>query len=86
MSVSWVVSWAGRLKQYDESKRWQHDPYRLDRTALTAALVVCGIQLVGWGFAVGRRADDRWYQAVLSALANGLLGFTLVALEVRVLH
>ena len=57
-----------------------------DRSALTGALVVCGVQLLTWSFVVGRRAYNRWYYAVLSALANGLLGLGLVALETRVLH
>jgi hypothetical protein len=57
-----------------------------DRAATDAALVVCGLQLLGWGFAVGRRAFDPLWQAVLSALGSTLLGAGLVALEVAVLH
>ena len=57
-----------------------------DRTALDGALAVCGLQLLGWGFLVGRRAYGRWYEAVLSGVANGLLGLVLVGLESAVLH
>jgi hypothetical protein len=57
-----------------------------DRTALTAALVICGVQLVTWGFIIGTRAYDRWYYAVLSGVVNGVFGFVLVALEAVVLH
>jgi hypothetical protein len=53
---------------------------------LTVALVVCGLQLVLWGFVAGRRAHDRPLQAVLSGVVNGLLGLSLVALESIVLH
>jgi hypothetical protein len=57
-----------------------------ERTASTVALGVCGLQLLGWGFAVGHRAFDRWWQAVLSALGSTMLGAVLVALEAAVLH
>jgi hypothetical protein len=57
-----------------------------DHVALTAALAICGVQLLGWGFVVGKRAYDRWYYAALSAVGNGLLGLTLVVLETIVLH
>jgi hypothetical protein len=57
-----------------------------DRTALTAALIVCGLQLVTWGFVAGRRAHDRLPFAALSAFVNGFLGLTLVVLETIVLH
>jgi hypothetical protein len=57
-----------------------------DRAALTGALAICGVQLLAWGFVVGRRAYDQWYYAVLSALSNGVLGVVLVSLETIVLH
>jgi hypothetical protein len=57
-----------------------------DETALTAALVISVLQLLAWGFVVGRRAYRRWFYATLSGLANGVLGLTLVALETIVLH
>jgi hypothetical protein len=57
-----------------------------DRLALTTALAICVVQLLGWGFVVGRRAFSRWYYAALSAVANGLLGLALVVLETIVLH
>ena len=45
------------------------------------ALAVCVIQLV-----VGLRAYEQWWVAVLSGLANGLLGLAVVGLEIRVVH
>ena len=57
-----------------------------DGTALVAALVVCGAQLVVWGFVVARRAFDNLFYATLSGLGNGVLGLLLVALETIVLH
>jgi hypothetical protein len=57
-----------------------------DHAALNLALAICGLQLVGFGFIVGKRAYNRWYYAALSAVANGLLGLSLVALETIVLH
>ncbi|MCW2976270.1 MAG: putative integral rane protein [Actinomycetia bacterium] len=57
-----------------------------DHVALTVALAICVVQLLGWGFVVGRRAYSRWYYGALSAVANGLLGFALVVLETNVLH
>jgi hypothetical protein len=66
-----LLGWAGVLAQ---------------GTALTGALAVCGLQLLAWGFLVGRRAYDRPLYAALSAVANGLLGLLLVVLETAVLH
>jgi hypothetical protein len=57
-----------------------------ERTASNLALTVCGLQLLGWGFAVGRRAFERWWQAVLSALGSTMLGVGLIVLEAAVLH
>ncbi len=57
-----------------------------DRGASSCALALCWIQLAGWGFAVGRRASDRWEYATLSALVNFLLGVAVVGLEAIVLH
>jgi hypothetical protein len=54
--------------------------------ASTIALVLCVLQLVGWGFLVGRRAYDHWWSALLSGVINGVLGIALVALEIAVLH
>ena len=70
-SVVLLLGWVGLLE---------------DETALTAALAICVLQLLGWGFVVGRRAYGRWFYATLSALVNGVLGLTLVALETIVLH
>ena len=70
-TVVLLLGWAGLLS---------------DRVALTGALVVCGLQLVIWGFVAGRRAYDRTLFAVLSGVVNGLLGLTLVVLETIVLH
>ena len=52
-------------------------PTVLPRAVLSHLLV----QLAGWGFAVGRRASDRWGYATLSGLANFLLGVAVVGLE-----
>ena len=57
-----------------------------DSAALTGALIVCGLQLVVWGFVAGRRTHDRMLYAALSGFVNGLLGLTVVALETIVLH
>ena len=57
-----------------------------DRAASTCALALCWLQLAGWGFAVGRRAYGRWGYALLSGLANFLLGVAVVGLEALVLH
>ena len=54
--------------------------------AATIALAIGVIQLFSWGFLLGRRIYDRWLGAVLSGLANGLLGIGLVALEIAVSH
>jgi len=70
-SVVLLLGWVGLLE---------------DETALTAALAICVLQLLGWGFVVGRRAYGRWFYATLSALVNGVLGLTLAALETIVLH
>jgi hypothetical protein len=50
------------------------------------ALAVCVIQLFAWGLVVGLRAYEQWWVAVLSGLANGLLGLAVVGLEIRVVH
>jgi hypothetical protein len=57
-----------------------------DNVAEELALIVCIIQLFGWGLAVGLRAYDHWTGALLSGLANGALGLMVVSLEVAVLH
>jgi hypothetical protein len=57
-----------------------------DETALTWALVVCVVQLVGWGFVAARRAHDRLLAAVGAACVDGVLGLFLVVLETSVLH
>ena len=49
-------------------------------------MIVCVIQLFGWGLAVGLRAYDHWSGALLSGFANGALGLMVVSLEVAVLH
>ena len=45
-----------------------------DHTAATIALVVCVLQLLAWGFVLGRRAYASWWSAVVSGLLNGALG------------
>jgi hypothetical protein len=50
------------------------------------AIVVCDLELFAWGFAAGRSAFDRWWQAILSGAANGALGLGLVALELHFVH
>jgi hypothetical protein len=57
-----------------------------DTTAEELALVVCLLQLFGWGMACGLRAYDRWWAGVGSGLVNGALGLVVVSLEVVVLH
>jgi hypothetical protein len=54
--------------------------------ASVIAIVVCDLELFAWGFAAGRSAFDRWYEALASGLANGLLGLGLVALELHFVH
>jgi hypothetical protein len=66
-----ILGWAGILS---------------DETAEGLALVVCILQLFGWGLAVGLRAYDHWTGALLSAFGNGALGLMVVSLEVAVLH
>ena len=66
-----ILGWAGVLS---------------DNAAEELALIVCIVQLFGWGLAVGLRAYDHWVGALLSAFANGALGLMVVSLEVAVLH
>jgi hypothetical protein len=55
-------------------------------TASTLALAICVLQLLAWGFLVGRRAYDRLGAAVAAGLVNGALGLGLVALELLIIH
>ncbi len=55
-------------------------------TASTVTIVVCDLQLLGWGWLAGRRAFERWWAAALAGLADGALGLALVLLEIAVLH
>ena len=57
-----------------------------DQSAIDVATAVCLLQLLGWGFVVGRRAYHRWLQAFAAGIANGAVGVALVALEVAVIH
>jgi hypothetical protein len=57
-----------------------------DGDAVTLALVIGVVQLVAWGFALGRRVYGTWYGAALAGLADGALGLVLVALEIAVSH
>jgi hypothetical protein len=66
-----VLGWLGVL---DASK------------ALAIAIAACNLELFVWGFAAGRSAFERWWQALLSGLANGALGLLLVALELHFVH
>jgi len=50
-------------------------------TAVTVALAISVVQLVGWGIAVGRRTFESWPAALLTGLADGLLGVALVVLK-----
>jgi hypothetical protein len=54
--------------------------------AVDAAAAICVLQLVGWGFVVGHRAYDKWWQAVLAGLVDGGLGVAIVALELAIVH
>jgi len=56
------------------------------KTSENLALAACLIQLLAWGFAVGREAYHAWWAAVLAGLGNGLLGLGLVWLEITVVH
>ncbi|HEX5145590.1 MAG TPA: hypothetical protein VFV85_01100 [Conexibacter sp.] len=53
-------------------------------TAITVALSVSIVQLVGWGIAVGRRTFDHWPAALLSGAVDGLLGVLIVVLKTLV--
>lgn len=55
-------------------------------TATMIALVVCVLQCLAWGLAVGARAYDRWWQIALSAASTTALALALVVLEILVLH
>lgn len=57
-----------------------------DRTAATAALAVCVLQLFAWGLVVGHRAYDRVWMVLASGAANALLGLVLIAREIAVVH
>lgn len=53
-------------------------------TAVTIALAISVVQLVGWGIVVGRRTFDSWPAALLSGAVDGLLGLALVVLKTLV--
>lgn len=53
-------------------------------TAVTVALAIGVVQLVGWGIVVGRRTFDSWPAALLSGAVDGLLGLALVVLKTLV--
>lgn len=56
------------------------------RTGAKLAIAIGVVQLFAWGFVLGQRVYGRRLGALLSAAGNGLLGLTLVALEIAVLH
>jgi len=53
-------------------------------TAVTVALLISVVQLVGWGIAVGRRTFESWPAALVSGAVDGLLGVLLIALKTLV--
>jgi hypothetical protein len=55
-------------------------------TAAKLAIAIGVLQLFAWGLVLGRRVYHRWLGAVAAALANGLVGVVLVALEIAVAH
>jgi len=54
--------------------------------AAKVALAIGVVQLFAWGFVLGRRVYHRWLGALIAGLANGVLGLTLVALEIAISH
>jgi hypothetical protein len=53
-------------------------------TAVDLALAFGVLQLLGWGFRVGRRIYGGRWMAYVTGLLDGALGFAIVALEVAV--
>ena len=59
----------------------------LDTTNATRAALTIGIvQLLAWGFALGRRVYGTWHGAALAGLVDGAFGVGLVLLEIAVSH
>jgi hypothetical protein len=58
-----------------------------DDTGARLAVSLGILQLFAWGFVLGFRVyEHRLWPALLAAAGNGLLGLTLVALEIWVTH
>jgi hypothetical protein len=55
-------------------------------TAIAISLAASIVQLFLWGLAVGRAAHSRWHLAVGVAAVDALLGLSIVALKVVVIH
>jgi hypothetical protein len=51
-----------------------------------AALILCLVQLLAWGLAVGRSTYDRWWQALLVASIDTALGVAVILLELHFVH
>ena len=59
----------------------------LDATNATRLALAIGIvQLLAWGFVLGRRVYGTWHGAVLAGLVDGAFGVGLVLLEIAVSH
>lgn len=54
-------------------------------TGATLALAAALVQVVGWGFAAGRRAGGSWFSAAMLATGEGVLAVLLLAAE-RLVH
>ncbi len=70
-SVALLLGWAGALS---------------DVRAIDLAAALCIVELLAWGFAVGHRAYEKWWQAVLMGVADGALGLAIVSLELIFVH
>ena len=55
-------------------------------TGVVFALVVSIVQLVAWGIFAGRRTQPTWARALAVGAVDGVLGITIVALEIAVHH
>jgi hypothetical protein len=54
--------------------------------AAGAAIAIGVVQLLAWGFVLGRRVYHTWVGAVVAGIGNGLVGLVLVVLEIAVAH
>jgi hypothetical protein len=56
------------------------------QTGAVLALAASVLQLVGWGVLAGFRTRRRWWTAWLIGAFDGLLGLTIVAIEIAIHH